>query len=133
MIFIDTNYFLRFFRDDVPKQTVVVKRLFLSASKGEKKLFTSTVVFFEYFWVLGGFYDKSKDKIVKGLTNFLKLNFIHIEEREILEEALVVFKRSNLELEDCYNVVYSKSMKAKKFITFDKNRFRISNCKKRVV
>jgi len=120
MIFVDTNYFLRFLRDDIPEQTGTVKALFLAASEGKKKLFTSTIVFFEIFWVIKSFYSEKKERLIKTLQKVLDLDFIKIEEKEVLKDTLEVYGKTNLELEDCYNLAYAKAHKMTKFATFDK-------------
>ena len=120
MIFVDTNYFLRFLLADVSLQHEEAKRLFQQAAKGEIRLFTSTIVFFELYWVLTSFYQKSKPETIKILKDILLLGFIKIEEREILEKALAKFQKTNLELEDCYNLTYAGQKGAEKIATFDK-------------
>lgn len=120
MIFVDTNYFLRFFRDDIPEQTKIAKKLFLAAAQGKQKLLTSTIVFFEIFWVISTFYDKGKKEVVGVLEKFLEFNFIELEERDLLQRSVDIFKDTNLELEDCYNLSFAISKKVTKIATFDK-------------
>ena len=48
------------------------------------------------------------------------MGFIYLEEREILAEAVDLFKEKNIELEDCYNIAYAKAHKMTKFATFDR-------------
>jgi predicted nucleic-acid-binding protein len=119
VIFVDTNYFLRFLLNDVSSQQETAKKLFKQGSEGKVKLFTSTIVFFELYWVFTSFYKKSKPQVVKILNDILSLSFIKIKERKILETALTEFGKTNLELEDCYNLVYAQSQGAKKIDTFD--------------
>lgn len=120
MKFIDTNYFLRFLLNDISEQHKIVKDLFLSASEGKVNLMTSTIVFFEIYWVLSSYYEKEKTEIVEVLQNILKLTFIELEEREILLKSLVLFEKKNLDLEDCFNFYYAKFKNADSFKTFDK-------------
>ncbi|HUD45031.1 MAG TPA: PIN domain-containing protein [Patescibacteria group bacterium] len=120
MNFIDTNYFLRFLLNDISEQHKTVKELFLSASEGKVALTTSTIVFFEIYWVLGSYYEKEKTEIVEALKNILKLTFIEIEERQILLNSIKLFEKTNLDLEDCYNLYFAKAKKVKLFKTFDK-------------
>jgi len=118
--FIDTNYFLRFLLKDDEKQFNIVYSLFQKGINGEIQLFTSVVVFFEIYWVLSSFYKKKKNKIIEFLKNILKLTFIDFENKIILEEAIILFQKFNLDLEDCYNLAYAKLKKANEFTTFDK-------------
>lgn len=119
-MFIDTNYFLRFLLKDIENQHAQVKNLFLDASEGKAKLISSTIVFFEIYWVLVSFYNKTKDELTEALQKILKLTFIELAEREILSESLILFQKTNFDLEDCYNVSYAKSHGIKSFKTFDK-------------
>ncbi len=119
MIFVDTNYFLRFFLNDVSSQQFQVKELFMEASEGKVKLFTSTIVFFEMYWVLKSFYKKTKPELVEILRGLFELKFIKFQDRLILDKCLGLFDKSKLSLEDCYNIFYAKSKVAKRFKTFD--------------
>ena len=120
MIFVDTNYLLRFLLKDVEKQYLEVKKLMIEAAQGEKDLFTSTIVFFELHWVLSSYYGKNKSELLATLRDFLGLEFIRLEERSILREAIVIFESTPLSLEDAYNVVFAKKKGGKEFKTFDK-------------
>lgn len=119
MIFIDTNYFLRFLLKDVKKQYLQVKQLMLDGAQGKLKLLTSTVVFFEIYWVLSSYYGRNKLQLVEILGQILDLEFIQLEERSTLQEALKLFNSRNLSLEDCYNLAFAVSKKAIDFKTFD--------------
>lgn len=127
MTFIDTNYFLRFLLKDINNQHLAAEALFLSASEGKATLITSTVVFFEIYWVLSSYYGKNKAEIVDVLKKILNLNFIELEEREVLFNALSLFKKTNLALEDCYNICYAKERGVKSFKTFDKKLIKAFN------
>lgn len=122
MIFIDTNCFLRFLLKDIDNQYLEIETLFLSVSEGKSALITSTIVFFEIYWVLRSYYEKSKSEITQVLMQILNLNFIELKEREILFNALALFKKTSLDLEDCYNIYYAKyqGVKSGSFKTFDK-------------
>lgn len=125
MIFVDTNYFLRFLVWDVEEQYQEVRKLFEKGVSKESKLFTSLVVFFEIYWVLSSFYQKNKRELTMKLVEILELKFIKIKEREVLEKALKLFEQNNLSLEDAYNLVYSQKNKASGFATFDKKLSRM--------
>lgn len=120
MIFVDTNFFLRFLIRDVEEQYQEVRKLFEKGISKEARLFTSLVVFFEIYWVLSSFYQKDKQELIMKLAEVLELKFIKIKEREILEKAIKLFSCSNLSLEDTFDLVYSQKNKAIRFATFDK-------------
>ena len=120
MIFIDTNYFLRYLLNDINDQHQEAKELFMSGSEGKFELMTSSLVLFEVYWVLGSVYSFNKQSIAESLSKLLKLSFIQFNERNIFISALVLFEKTNLDLEDCYNLFYAKEAKVTDFKTFDK-------------
>ena len=54
-----------------------------------------------------------------GKENVLKLDFVKWENEKLLRTTLEIFKHTGLDLEDSYNLIYAREMKAKKFKTFD--------------
>ncbi len=119
MVFVDTNYFLRFLLNDISSQHLEAKQLFLDASEGKVKLFTSTIVFFEIYWVLSSFYEKNRIEVASALNQILELKFINFKERQVLGNSINRFKKTSFDLEDCYNLAYSRVRVAKEFRTFD--------------
>ena len=63
MIFVDTNLFVRYFLKDVLSQFRQVEKLFSDGAKKKKKLFTSTIVIFEIYWLLDPSMKKRKVKL----------------------------------------------------------------------
>ena len=120
MIFVDTNYFLRFLLKDDSLQHTKVTELFMSAARGEVALCTSVVVFFEMFWVLTRVYEKPKNEVVVILTKVLKLSFIEFDERFLMQKALSLYKKGTIELEDYYNIAFAEFKNADTFASFDK-------------
>lgn len=118
MIFVDTNYFLRFLLQDNPTQYAKSKQLFTDAANSKIELFTSIIVLFEVYWVLKSYYNIKKPQLIIILRSMLKMQFI-LEERSILEKTLDYFAKINLDLEDCYNLSFAKARGAKDFKTFD--------------
>jgi predicted nucleic acid-binding protein len=121
MIFVDTNYFLRFLLEDDSAQGSRAKLLFRHGARGAAELHTSTIVIFEIYWVLSSYYGEKKAGLTKTLFKILLLEFIKLKERELLQKALEQYSKSNLCLEDCYNLVYCRANTIKKIATFDKN------------
>lgn len=119
MMFVDTNYFLRFLLADQEAQHQTAKTLFKKAAVGEVDLFTSLIVFFEVYWVLASFYKKQKGELVEKLEGLLSMIFIDYQDRDILTGAVQVFKETPLDLEDAYNLVYALMTGATELKTFD--------------
>lgn len=120
MIFVDTNYFLRFLLKDSEKQFLKTKTLFEDAVSGKLSLFTSTIVIFEIYWVLTSFYKTKRKSIYQNLTNIIDLGIILISDKEILLKALEIFNSTTFDLEDSYNLIYAKQNKTSQLATFDK-------------
>ncbi len=131
MTFVDTNYFLRFLINSNNRQHIITKELFLKAAQGKENLITSTIVYFEIYWVLSSFYGKQKKELVKILKNILKMDFIIFKEKDILQEAISIFADSNLDLEDSYNLSYINKYQIENLNTFDENLYKCFNLKKR--
>jgi len=120
VVFIDTNYFLRFILNDNSDQHKISKLLFMAGAEGKKYLFTSPLVIFEVYWVLSSFYGFPKEKVVETLKKILAMSFLNITEKEILKKGLGIYAESNLDFEDSYNLTYARANRAKIFATFDK-------------
>lgn len=118
MIFVDTNYFLRFILQDNKPQYLEAKKLFLEAAKGEIELITSTTVFFEIHFVFKSFYKKDKPFLVEILSKILNLSIV-FPEKQLLQISLSIYEKSVAGLEDCYNIAFSKATGVKEFRTFD--------------
>ena len=118
MIFVDTNYLLRFLLRDNEGQYRESKQLLLDAAAGKVKLTSSTVVFFEIVWVLRSVYLKDKHALEQVLRKVLSLN-IEFSDYELLTDSINLFAKNNLSLEDCYNIAFARDNKAVGFKTFD--------------
>lgn len=125
MIFVDTNYFLRFLLKDNDAEHQTAKQLFRNGAEGKTKLFTSIIVFFEIYWVLASFYKKEKSEIIPILDNILRMEFVALDERPLLKNALAIFTEKSVEFEDAFNLSYARSRRADDFKTFDKKLQRI--------
>ncbi len=125
MVFIDSNYFLRFLLDDDSYQHQVAKMIFQQAAEEQMRVCTSLVVILELFWVLSSFYQKTKSEVITIMQAILDLQFIELAERRYLQDALLLYKRSKIEFEDCYNVVYARARGVTDFKTFDKKLLRV--------
>lgn len=119
MIFVDTNYFLRFLLNDQDTQHHTAKNLFHKAAEGKVELVTSLIVFFEIFWVLESFYEKNKEDLIQTLKGILDMEFVKLEERNLLYKTLTLYEKG-ADLEDAYHLTYAQHIQAKELATFDK-------------
>lgn len=125
MIFVDTNYFLRFLIKDNTHQAQKVKELFEQAAQDKKKLVTSAIVFFEIYWVLSSFYGTKKQEIIRVLQGLLEMPFISFDQKPTLEQAVKIFQKTSLDLEDAYNISFALVSGVKEFGTFDKKLLKV--------
>ena len=124
--FIDTNYFLRLLLRDNETQFQTVYNLFQKAIQEKIKISTSVVVFFELYWVLTSFYQNNKKNCTIYLDKILQMDFLEIENREFLDEALKLYLNYPLDLEDSYNLAYYINRNLDEFATFDKQILKIN-------
>lgn len=130
MIFLDTNYFLRYLLHDDEGQYLIATKLLEDGARGENDLSTSTIVIFEISWVLYTTLRKDKAAVVSTLKSIMSLSFIHIDERKLLEESLALYEKENISFADCYNLLVAKNNKAESFATFDQKLLKLySNLK----
>lgn len=120
MIFVDTNYFLRYLIDDGSQQHIQAIEFFKTNSKKKKLLTTSSLVFFEVFWNLTSFYQKSDLEAVEIMKRLLKMAFISFEAREIFGQSLDRATRGAISLEDCFNLEWARASGVKDVASFDK-------------
>ena len=120
MIFVDTNYFLRFLLDEQGRQHQEAVKLFRRGASGKIELFTSVVVIFEIYWVLYSFYGKEKRVVKEILGDILNMDFIKLEERVVLTRALDYLEELGYDLEDAYNLTLALGKEIQDFRTFDK-------------
>jgi len=120
MIFVDTNYFLRFLIRDIDDQHDTAKDLFKRGAEGKIQLCTSVIVVFEIYWVLASVYENRKEELVDALRSVMKMTFIEFEQEELLRQAIELFKESTIEFEDAYNLSYAHTQEVDGFMTFDK-------------
>ncbi len=124
MIFVDTNYFLRYLIDDGSSQHEKATNFFELNAKKKKSLGTSVLVFFEVFWTITSFYKKSDLEGVEIMKRLLTMAFIKFEARDILLKSLNRATEGIISLEDCFNLEWAKYGKIETFATFDKKLIR---------
>jgi len=118
--FVDTNYILRLLLKDNETQHDEAKALFNKAIREEVVLQTSVLVFFELNWVLSSFYEYNKDMVISTLKKLLQMNVLEFEEKNMFLTALNVYTKHNINLIDCYYIVYFRASKFDEFASFDK-------------
>lgn len=122
---VDTNIFLRWLLNDIPKQADEVEKLFQEAKKAKKKLIVPQIIIFELAFALDKYYHFPKREVIDKLKSLLATGYIKIQDREIFKEAISFFGRKNVSLVDCFIINFAKQHKANLF-SFDRNLNRLA-------
>ena len=123
MVFVDTNYFVRFFVADDEQQTEHAIALFQRAEAGNVKLMTLSHVLFELAWTLSRRYKVSKTGVIERLEAIMAMPNLFVPDREIVNEALIRAKLTDSEFADSYIVTAAERAGANNVATFNAKHF----------
>ena len=119
-LILDTNAILRFILNDVPPQYKEVVDLIIKAKSKKILLFIPEIVVFEIAFTLKSYYEYSKETVLNVLESLLSAEYMEVENKQTLLNALKVYRETNLQLVDCYLIAKSEIENTSLF-TFDKN------------
>jgi predicted nucleic acid-binding protein len=119
--FIDTNTFLRYLTKDDPSKYEKCRRLFKKAIDGKIDLVTSSMVIAELIWTLLSYYRIPKANIVEKISIIISTERLHIPDRDIIAEALVLYSRKNIDYIDAYNAVFMKYHGLNEIYSYDED------------
>jgi predicted nucleic-acid-binding protein len=117
--FIDTNIFLRFLTKDDPSKYDKCKELFKRAMEGKINLATSSLVIAELVWTLLSYYKVSKADVIEKVSIIVGTETIHIPEKDIIADALILYSRENIDYIDSYNAVFMKQNGLNEILSYD--------------
>ena len=123
MIFVDTNYFVRFFVADDEKQTGHAIALFQRAEAGNVKLMTLSHILFELAWTLSRRYRISRMGVIERLEAIMAMPNLFVPDREIVNEALIRAKLTDSDFADSYIVTAAERGGADNVATFNTKHF----------
>lgn len=118
--FADTNFYLRFILQDNSIQFKKVSGLFQKAQKGKLKIVFLSEVILEMEFVLKSVYSFSREEIIKGLGELVKIDYLQIEERSLWLEVFKIFSKNNPSLFDIFLFLKAKNEGAE-ILSFDKD------------
>ena len=132
LVVVDTNAFLRFLLNDIPKQVEEFELLLNQAKKSEITLIIPQIIIFELNFTLIKYYLLPKDEVIKKLQPIIKTPYFKIQDIEIFREAIKLYSgSSNLSFADCFIYYSSEFWKAELF-TFDKNLAKLTSIESKV-
>ena len=99
-VFFDTNFLLRFYLDDVTRQSAKAKKMVQAAKDGALLLVTDLIVICEMLWVMDSYYGLNKKQIAEKMTNLYQTAGLVVLNGEILPDALAVYVDKNIDFTD---------------------------------
>ncbi|MDP2936401.1 MAG: type II toxin-antitoxin system VapC family toxin [Dehalococcoidia bacterium] len=102
-LLIDTNVLLRFLTGDDPSKAEACKELFERAERNEVELHINELVLAELVWTLRSSYGRAREQIVEALEAIMSLAGLHVHRKAVLEEAIDLYERFNVDFVDAYN------------------------------
>ena len=126
-VFADTNLFLRYLTNDVPKQAAAVQRLIEQARDGEVILRVTPLVIAEIVWTLSSFYKLSKTSIQYLVLVVLNSPGVVVDDAPIVAEATMLFANLNIDFIDAYHICWMPTAGLGTVYTFDVKHFRRDN------
>lgn len=130
MIFIDTNIFLRYFEREDELAYRKTEMLFTEIVNGNITGISTSLVIAEVIWVLEKFYGWHKEEICNNIELILKTPNIRFVERNILIEAINLYKEKNISFIDAYNYFFMKANGVDEIYSFDKDFDRLPDIKR---
>jgi len=122
-VFADANIFLRFFTRDDSGQHDRAANLLHNAAAGEVALVTGPPVLFEIAWTLRSAYRQRKGKVLDVLARMRALPGLGMTDAAIVDEALILARRTGQEFADAYIAASSTAAGAGGIATFNRRDF----------
>jgi predicted nucleic acid-binding protein len=120
-VFIDTNIFLRFLTKDDSSKYEKCKEIFKKAMEGEIVLATSAMVIAELIWTLISYYKVSKTDVIEKVSIIVSTESLHLPEKNLIMDALVLYGRKNIDYIDAYNAVSMRRQGLSEIYSYDED------------
>ena len=117
--FVDTNIFLRYLTGDGPSKGGRCKEIFKKATEGKITLITSGLVIAELVWTLLSYYKVPKADVIEKISIIVSTESLHIPDKDIIVDALLLYSRKNIDYIDAYNAVFMTRHGLDKIYSYD--------------
>jgi predicted nucleic-acid-binding protein len=97
---LDTNILVRFFVQDDPVQASKAKAV-LSSLKASSRGWVGMPALLELVWVLGSSFHLERDRIAKIIDELLLLDFVIVEQADVVFETLQRYRIGRADFADC--------------------------------
>ncbi len=118
-VFVDTNIFLRYLIGDDPVRYNKCRDIFKKAIDGKISLLTSDMVIAELIWTLRSFYKIQKSEIIEKVSIIISTPGLHIPNKNLLSEALLLYSIKNIDYIDSYNAIFMKHHNTSEIYSYD--------------
>jgi predicted nucleic-acid-binding protein len=121
MKFIDTNIFIRFLTNDIPKKADACEQLFREAVEKNEKFFTTEMVIAEIVWVLESYYELPKKEVRKMVEKILITPFLFCVQKDLILNALILYSEKDIDYIDAYNLSVLKEQGIREAYSYDRH------------
>ncbi|MCK4268113.1 MAG: PIN domain-containing protein [Actinomycetia bacterium] len=125
MRFLDTNIFIRFLTNDIPKKAEACEKIFKKAVEKKETLFTTDLVIAEIVWVLESIYELQKEEIQDKVEKILNTPNLICPHKDLILSALTIYSEKNIDYIDAYNALILKDKGIGELYSYDKDYDRI--------
>lgn len=129
-IFIDTNIFIRFLIGDNEKMAEETRKLLELIEKGKLRGETDIVVIAEIVWTLNSFFKVKKEEVVESINLLLNLKNLTIKNKEIIERAINIYSKTNIDFIDAFCAATSLKAKIDYVCSYDKDYDKIEGVRR---
>ena len=120
---LDTNVLLRFFLQDDPLQSPKADRIIGSLTMKEPG-WVGAAVLLELVWVMSSQNRIGRTGIAAILRQLLTRDEIVIEQADVVQSALQLYRKGNTEFSDCLIAISAKAAGCSRTVTFDRKAAR---------
>ncbi len=121
---LDTNILVQFLVNDDRARAESVKRFFVTAEDKGVALYISNPAVLELLYVLGSVYGYRPDEILAALASMLSVPIFIFDNHDVIHELVERGGKENIDLEDLFIGLISKTAGCDTTITFDKKASR---------
>ena len=123
---LDTNAFLRYVLNDIPKQADEVTEVFTHAKKGEVGVTVPIVVFLEATYVLQKVYGYARSVVKEQCGLFFAIPSLRIPDRYIIRDAYATWmEHPGVSFADAV-LLHTARLGGKELLTFDRKLKRLA-------
>ncbi len=119
MKLLDTTVLLDFFSGD-EQQVEKIDKLFRELEKQKEKLLVTQEVVVELVYYLGEVYGWEREVVSDVVNTVLMDSLFSVEDREILYEAVKIYKNSKMSFMDALKASKAKKRKVKEVISYNR-------------